>query len=322
MTAGPDKPGERDAVERAGPHGFRLTSDDERLLRGPVPARALAWAARAVGDGARAVRSRALAGGASSAVHALTVLTGDGFLEELVLRRFVRGDWLAEEPDLARHEAMALDVAAGCPVPTPRLVAVDEDGAEAGEPAVLMTRLPGATVWVPAEADPFLRTLAEILPAAHATPVAAGASLPDYAPYRVMMRRAPRWATRPNVWSQAIELLDGPVPGDERLFVHRDYHPGNVLWKRDELTGVVDWVNASIGSAWADVGHCRVNLAGALGQDAADRFLELYRVAAGRDDHYHPYWDISAAIGGLDEDADDRPSPVDEDFLTAAVSQL
>jgi aminoglycoside phosphotransferase (APT) family kinase protein len=201
---------------------------------------------------------------------------------ELVLRRFVRIDWLAEEPGLARHEATALEVAGNCPVPTPRLVAVDEHGTAVGEPAVLMTRLPGAVVWKPSDVDPFLRTLTEILP----------------------------------------ELLEGPVPGDERLFVHRDYHPGNVLWDLGQPSGVVDWVNASIGSPWADVGHCRMNLAGELGQDAAEQFLALYRVAAGRDDDYHPYWDISAAIGGLDEDADGRPSPADEHFLAAAVSRL
>jgi len=213
-------------------------------------------------------------------------------------------------------------VAAGCPVPTPRLVAVDEDGGEAGEPAVLMTRLPGVVVWDPVEVEPFLRTLAEILPAVHATPLGPDVALPDFASYRVQLRRAPRWARRPYVWERGIELLDGPPPGDERLIIHRDYHPGNVLWARDELGGVVDWVNASIGSPWADVGHCRVNLAGELGQAAADRFLELFRVAAGRDDVYHPYWDISAVLGGLDQDAEDEPSPEDEHFLAQAVARL
>jgi hypothetical protein len=59
-----------------------------------------------------------------------------------------------------------------------------------------------------------------------------------------------------------------------------------------------------------------------MGQDAADRFLELYRIASGRTDDYHPYWDISAAIGGLDEDADVAPSAADEKFLNAAVRRL
>jgi aminoglycoside phosphotransferase (APT) family kinase protein len=55
-------------------------------------------------------------------------------------------------------------------------------------------------------------------------------------------------------WLCGIAALDGPVPSDERVFIHRDFHPGNVLWRDGEVTGVVDWVNASIGSPWADVG--------------------------------------------------------------------
>jgi aminoglycoside phosphotransferase (APT) family kinase protein len=308
--------------KREPPHGFGLGADDERLLRGKVPARALAWAAGAIGSGARVMWSRALAGGTSSAVHALGIEDARGRSRELVLRRFVRLDWLAEEPDLAEREATALRLVADGRVPTPRLVAVDTDGAQAGAPAVLMTRLPGRIEWAPPDVEAFLGALSDLLPAVHATAIAVAVAIPQYSVYRLQMRRAPAWASRPEVWQRAIELVDGPAPGGDRVFIHRDFHPGNVLWRRGGVSGLVDWVNASIGSPWADVGHCRVNLAGELGQAAADRFLARYRVAAGRHDDYHPYWDIAAAIGGLDESADDEPSPGDEDFLAAAVARL
>ncbi len=194
------------------PHGFAVSPEDDLLLRGPVPERALAWAARAVGHGARVVGSRPLAGGTSSAVHALSVSSAGGGVHELVLRRFVRRDWLAEEPDVARREATALEVITACPVPTPRLVAVDQDGREAGEPAVLMTLLPGGVVWDPIDVESFLRTLAEILAAVHATPVPGCGLLPQFRSSRVELRRAPRWATHPHVWETGIEMLDGPPP--------------------------------------------------------------------------------------------------------------
>src|SRR4051794_966557 len=65
-------------------HGFDLSPEDEMLLRGPVPERALRWAAAAVAGGARVLASEALAGGTSSAVHALTVAGEDGRSCELV----------------------------------------------------------------------------------------------------------------------------------------------------------------------------------------------------------------------------------------------
>jgi aminoglycoside phosphotransferase (APT) family kinase protein len=130
------------------------------------------------------------------------------------------------------------------------------------------------------------------------------------------------WASRPRVWLAAIEALDTGPPAEERSFVHRDYHPGNVLWHGGRVSGLVDWVNASIGSPWVDVGHCRVNLASQVGQPAVDRFLDHYRAASGRTDDYHPYWDIAAALGGLDEDIDAMPSLADENFLVEAVRRL
>jgi aminoglycoside phosphotransferase (APT) family kinase protein len=304
-------------------HGFELNAADEELLRGPVPDQALRWVTASLGVGARVLGVEALAGGTSSAVHALRVDAGGSGATEFVLRRFVRLDWLAEEPDIAAREAEALGLLADVDLPTPRLVAVDPDGSLAGVPSVLMTRLPGRIEWDPPAVEPFLSALAEPLPVIHDVQVRTGAVLPDYRPYPLGMHRPPAWAARPDVWTRAIDVLEGSgPPGDERRFIHRDYHPGNVLWHGGRVAGIVDWVNASIGSPWADVGHCRVNIASELGHEAADRFLELYRVVAGRTDDYDPYWDISAAIGGLDEDADSQPSPADEQFLAAAVARL
>ena len=308
--------------ERRSHHGFELSPADEALLRGPVPAQALRWVGESLGPSARVLATEALAGGTSSAVHALRVDTGGSRVRELVLRRFVRADWLAEEPDTATREAEALELLADVGLPTPRLVAVDPDGSHAGAPSVLMTRLAGRVEWEPPVVEEFLRALAEPLPVVHSVRVAAGGALPYYRPYPLRMRRPPAWAGRPDVWERAFDVLDAESPKQELLFVHRDYHPGNVLWEGGRVSGIVDWVNASVGSPWADVGHCRVNIASELGQQAADRFLDLYRAVSGSTDDYHPYWDISAAIGGLDEDADDQPSPADERFLAAAVARL
>jgi aminoglycoside phosphotransferase (APT) family kinase protein len=304
------------------PHGFDLSPAEARLLRGPVPAPALRWVADAVGPGARVRDVHPLEGGTSSAVHAVRVESPAGRDHRLVLRRFVRADWLAEEPDLADREATAMALVADATVPAPRLVAVDPHGDAAGVPAVLMTRLLGRIDWAPPDLDRFLRALAETLPAIHAVGAPAGVALPAYAPYPMEIHRPPAWASRPEAWRRGFDVLEGPPPSSERILIHRDYHPGNVLWHRDEVSGVVDWVNTSLGSPWADVGHCRVNLAEPFGQAAAERFLDLYRAASGRRDAYHPYWDIAAVLGGLDESWDTEPSPADEAFLNDAVAAL
>jgi aminoglycoside phosphotransferase (APT) family kinase protein len=303
------------------PHGYELAHEDATLLRGAPPERALRWVESRVGRGARAIKVRALDGGTSSAIHAVDVRTLSGPISRLVLRRFVRADWLAEEPDAPRREAEALEIVRRCRVSTPRLVALDDEGSDAGVPAVLMTRLPGRVDWYPASLEDYLRRLAEALPAIHALRPPLGARIPAYHPYELQLSGPPRCSRRPEIWSRAIEAFEQPPPSSERSLIHRDYHPGNVLWGSGAV-GVVDWVHASIGSPAADAGYCRGNLAGWFGLDAADRFLELYLAVSGRSE-YHPYWDIAAVLGGNGDDAfltDGEPE--EEPLLAEAVSRL
>ncbi|HYF61634.1 MAG TPA: aminoglycoside phosphotransferase family protein, partial [Herpetosiphonaceae bacterium] len=93
------------------------------------------------------------------------------------------------------------------------------------------------------------------------------------------------------LWAAAFDLWRGPAPASPEVFIHRDYHPANVLWRRGAISGVVDWINACRGPAGIDVGHCRANLTVMYGPAAAGRFLAAYRAAAPAFT-YEPYWDI------------------------------
>jgi len=229
----------------------------------------------------------------------------------------VRLDWYAREPDLVEHEARVLELLAGSAhVAVPTLVAADERGDACDVPAVLMTPLPGRVDWDPTDMERFLRRLAEPLPVIHATRLADPNAVRPFEPYYLGRKlRPPQWTTNRTPWDRGIEVHGGPPPSHERRFIHRDYHPGNVLWRRGRVTGVVDWVNASRGAPEVDVAHCRVNLAGRFGIDVADRFLRLWQEIAGVRD-YHPYWDLMSA---LDMDtASDANAGVDALIIQAA----
>jgi aminoglycoside phosphotransferase (APT) family kinase protein len=114
----------------------------------------------------------------------------------------------------------------------------------------------------------------------------------------------------------------GPPPVVERSFIHRDFHPGNVLWRGTGVSGVVDWANASLGSPEADVGHCRINIARHLGHEVADQLAARYRERSGRG-AYEPYWDLVDAVGMLDDAGPDRGwLPALDDFVRRAVARL
>lgn len=306
-------------AERSPAHGFRDDAETRRLLRSRPPRQALAWAAARLGG--PVISARALRGGMSSAVHLLTVTDGSGHRRQAVLRRYVRPEHNEQEPDAARREARALRVAEAVGVPTPALLAVDPDGAEAGVPAVLMSRLPGRVDWWPADLERWLRRLAGLLPRIHAAPLPPPGALGSFAPDPQASYRPPGWARYPLVWERAAEIGHGSPPRLPAVLLHRDFHPGNVLWRRGTVTGVVDWQGACTGPAVADVAHCRVNLL-TFGPGAAERFTVLWQRAAGV--AYHPWADVVTIIGFLDDLRDDWGSegPLVEDMLARAVAEL
>jgi aminoglycoside phosphotransferase (APT) family kinase protein len=295
------------------PHGFDDDEQTRLLLRSRPPVAALAWVESVLGG--RVVGVRVLRGGMSSAMHLVTVTTG----ERAVLRRYVRFD--PTEPDIAAREARALEFVTRLPLPTPELLAADVTGTATGVPMLLMSPLPGRVDWKPSDQDSWLRRLAEVLPVLHAMPIPEPGLIRPFATYQQQSYELPVWARWPSVWERAMELLDNRVADGDEVFLHRDFHPGNVLWLRGRVTGVVDWQSASIGPASIDVGHCRSNLL-RYGRTAVDRFTKWWEQSSCR--RYDPWADLSTIIGCLDGLRDEQPNEgyLAEDCLAWAVAEL
>lgn len=208
-----------------------------------------------------------LSGGIAAALHVVN--------RRFVLKRHRVGD--PGEPDQARREARCLAIARRGGLPVPEVVAVDF---EAG--ALLLTRLPGRHRIRPAgDHRPFVRRLLDLLQRIHAIDV-SGDGLPAYEPYNSERIR---------------KVYSGPEPdGGPRVFIHRDFHQGNVLLSGERVTGIVDWVHGCVGSAWADVAHLRANLYNFVSAEAAD--FAVAEFARMRPDlpPYHPYWDVATLV--------------------------
>lgn len=237
-----------------------------------------------------------MAGATSSEVYRVAVTGGP----PVMLRLFTNEDWLAAEPDLAEHEAAALVAMAMSPLPTPQLLAVDETGLQAGVPAVLMTELSGSVVVDPANLQEWLDGLADALAAIHGFEVSrfpwTYRVWQDLGPLTV-----PKWSENPPLWEELIGRVRRDLPPSSIGFVHRDFHPTNVLWSEGMVSGVVDWVNACLGPLAVDVAHCRLNLAAMFGGVTAGSFTTRYEYLTGR--AYDPSWDLFAAVEWLPDAA-------------------
>ena len=312
------------------------TDQVPRLLRRRPPAAALRWAAAPFGPGSRVTAVRPLPS-AWLANHAVDVVDAAGATHRLVLRRWARPGWDAEDPDFtAAREAAILDLLAPTPVPAPGLVAADPDAAACDVPALLLTRLPGGPPDLQADPGPLVEGLAAALPPIHAVAVPeaeakGGPVTPDPAAerrarvvpgyhrfYEPEQLHPPAWSARPGLWARAFEVAAGPPPDGQACFIHRDYHPANTLWSGGRLTGVVDWIGGSWGPPSVDLGHMRVNLVRDLGLEVADRFLAAHRALTGFD--HHPYWDVASAVDCAPE-LPERWGGV-EDLVAAALARL
>ncbi|WP_246627232.1 phosphotransferase family protein [Paenibacillus solanacearum] len=281
-----------------------------------LPERLLQWAARAVHPDAAVVSVRQLLGGTSSTMHCLSVQSG-GQVADYVLRQLDNEEWLQEEPDAAWHEAESLRFAVETGLHTPRIVAYDIDGSACGIPAVLMTRLEGTVDLQPQRLEPWLNGLAQTLASIHAVDADRfGWAYFTYIDVDSLER--PEWSNAPERWSAIFDIVRGPRPLTTRhCFIHRDYHPGNVLWSDGAVSGVVDWVNACRGPAGIDVGQCRLDLAKLHGVEAADTFLSAYERFAGTAFRYDPYWDLLSVVDTLFD-----PPAVDEGWKAFGVTSL
>jgi len=228
------------------------------LVRQPPPPATLAWLVDEL-EASACVEISVMQGGLTAAMHRVTVLDRDGHERHVVLRRYVSGEILNESPDVASIEARALQLAERLAVPTPTLLAVDERGDRADVPALVMSLLEGKPVWETRRGSNWVSQAVDAMIALHDIDP-SDADLPPITTYAQKRYDPPRWTSNPALWERAVELFHQPVPQRDVGFVHRDFNPGNVLWVRDRLSGLVDWQWACVGPRSIDPAHCRLNL--------------------------------------------------------------
>ncbi|MEO0493267.1 MAG: aminoglycoside phosphotransferase family protein [Actinomycetota bacterium] len=215
----------------------------------------------------------------------------------LVAKVFDRGVEFAGE-DHVRQDVAAMNAAAEVGLDAPRVVASDPDGERLGVPALVMTRLPGeprphgrpdGETWV----DGLAETLIAIGEAGRPT-----AALPLYRSWYRAPIDVPPWTSDPGPWRAVNEVLVVRPPNGAPRFIHRDFHPFNVLWDGGRPTGTVDWVNGCLGPIESDVGTCRMNIVFSEddhdGHALADRFL---RRCLDGGLPWDPVWDLSFLAG-------------------------
>ncbi|MGW0828028.1 alpha/beta fold hydrolase [Streptomyces sp. NPDC002845] len=256
------------------------------------------WVAKQLPEGRNVRNSAVLYGGWSSQMRRLTLDDGTG----LVLRSFVKPFFRRHAPGLLGREAAVLELLRGYDgIPAPELRAVDASGEHADHPSLLMSLLPGV-VCVDEEDEDLQRRidlLAGQLARIHAV-------VPEERPRPYQAWTSAERVRTPGgaLWERAVDVIRGEAPAYEGCFLHRDFHPGNVLFSGAgeglRVSGVVDWVETSWGPADLDVARCSTALALLHGAEYGLGFGERYEACGGRrlvEGEAHLYWRLLDALG-------------------------
>ncbi|MFE1252062.1 alpha/beta fold hydrolase [Streptomyces sp. NPDC058766] len=255
-----------------------------------------AWVAAQLPRGRTVGTTSFLRGGWSAQMRRLTLDDGS----ELALRTFVKPFFRRHAPGLLAREAGILALLADQDgVPAARLVGVDAAAEHCDHPSLLMSVLPGRVRVDEEDLDVRVDLLAAQLARIH----------------RVVPRERPRvyeaWTSPERVdapegglWQRAVDVIRRDPPPYEGCFLHRDFHPGNVLFTGSggdgpRISGVVDWVETSWGPADLDVAHCSTALALLHGPEYGLGFRDRYEARGGRrlaDGPDHLYWRLLDAL--------------------------
>ncbi|WP_445529091.1 phosphotransferase family protein [Streptomyces cyslabdanicus] len=273
------------------------------------------WVEKGLSEAERIEGVTRLRGGWTSEMRRLDIC-GPGGRRSLVLRSFVRPFFVRHAEGLLTREAAVLRLLAGTEVPAAGLVAVDATARDCDHPSLLMPLLPGTLRLADEGAARRAELLARQLLRIHRLPVTAEARPRTYQAWTSPERVSPPEDTdQPELWRRAVDVIRREPPQYRACFLHRDFHPGNVLFTGDgdslRISGVVDWVETSWGPADLDVAHCSTALALLHGVSTGMNFADRYLAAGGtlaEDRAAHLYWRLLDALA-LAPDAEKVADP-------------
>lgn len=235
--------------------------------------------------GARMVRTQRLRGGIGAHMLAVTVEHPDGTRQKVSVRR-LRGPNLESEPWGIEYEYGVLGLLERVGISAPQPLHVDAAGKHFGDPALVMTYLPGKTNVAPNNVALWTDALAGMLCKVHAvTPQTADLSMLKPQDNRARIEDIASENRGDPFVEEIVSLLRSRCDSIQPLpptLVHNDYWGGNTIWNRGRLTGVIDWTHARIGDPRNDVSECRSALTIDHDKDVANAFLADYERHAGR----------------------------------------
>jgi aminoglycoside phosphotransferase (APT) family kinase protein len=237
----------------------------------------------AYSPGARIVRARRLRGGIGARTQVVRIEDAQGERSSVVLRVYLPREAL--DTQRANREFRTIELVQSAGVPSPRPLFLDAGGQYFGTPAMLLSYLPGRSMYQPKDVNAWCDGLARAMLQIHAlTPKDYDLDwLPSFGRQEIAAELAElRGQIEGHEDSLAREALAALEANVDRVdwpshcLIHEDFWPGNTVWRRGRLTGVIDWANAKLGDPRLDLSQCRIDALLVNSWEVSDALRETY----------------------------------------------
>lgn len=255
---------------------------------------------------ARVLRTVRLSGGVSADVYRIDLEADGRAHQSLVVR--VHGPHHNGHP--ATLEVEILRALSDLGLCTPRVIALDQSLRFMPHPFVILHHIDGETCSPTLEDVDRIDTMARMLAHIHSVPIEGLPSLParlDPIPELFDFLPPDREFDGLRVWLSDSKdtRYDGAL-----VLLHGDFWPGNLLWKDDQLVGVLDWEDAAYGDPLSDLACAALELSYVAGPYGAQRLLGTYEALRPFDLNRLALWQLYVAAAahhsmagwGLDPD--------------------
>lgn len=222
----------------------------------------------------------------------VAVRTRDQAGERLILLSHSQRD-RQRNPDIAWDEFRLLKRLKGAGLPVARPLYLDRDHAP---PFLITAWLPGSARFAADNMLAFCQRLASILSEIHAVDLGQRdlSFLPRQAE-RVADYLVATLPTEERIQRAMRRAADRVKPNASAL-LHGDFWPGNLLWRGEALSGIIDWEDAVLGDPLGDLGKSRLEMLWALGEAAMGEYTAQYLALNPQlDAGALPFWDLWSA---------------------------
>ena len=247
--------------------------------------------------GADVIGVRLLSGGMSTQMHVIDLVTATGERKRAVIRR--HGPDVVDAEVRLRTERNVLNLVCNRGVLAPQPLFFELAASDVSRPSLGLSFIEGEMALSPVSPTHYAAQLAACLAGLHAVPLGGGME----AQLRSVCLRPPSASSHipwlPNVLQPDVvsaRLNSAPSHGSNpSVLLHQDPWPGNTLINdAGDITGIIDWEDASLGDPLADVAIARVELSILFGPAVCDAFTQNYVGQADLKWGGLPMWDLWA----------------------------